>query len=648
MRKAANTMSLRTQLWIAVAVIMLLSALVSIAVSTLSARHYLAQQLHLKNVDNAASLALSLTQLPKDAAKVELTVAAQFDTGHYRRILLTDPRGEVLQKRAHEADPEGVPSWFVSLMSLDVQPGVAHISDGWSQFGTLTVESQTIYAYESLWQGTQRLALIFIAGAVLIGLLGTVYLNRCVRPLQDVVRQAEAVGERRFITISEPITREFKAVAGAMNRLSERVKNMLADESRRLQQLQDRLQHDPVSGLLDREHLLAQFNVLLGSDHAGATGTLVLLRVQGLTEVNRQMGRTEVDAWLGRLGHTLRSLAANGEFGFAGRLNGSDFALVSEDSDASSRYASDVIERVRSQLGEDAEHAIRIHFGVSPYRPGESSGAVLARADSALARAELGAAFTAEMEIDDPPHPPRTHADWEAVIREALQHPGLQLAAFPVVDRSGILIHTEAPVRLTIDGELRPASYFLPWAIRLGLIRQLEDAVLNVALDRLDQGGGPMAINLSTESLLDTGFRQRLYRSLNQRPGAASRLWLEFPSRGALAHVAELRELCLNLAHSGCKIGVEHAGPEVFDLQQLSELGLHYVKIDGAIIDRIHTSPESQALVRGLCTLAHSIGVLVIAENCNRPDDLAVLPDLGVDGMTGKAVSRQSDSGGPV
>ena len=42
--------------------------------------------------------------------------------------------------------------------------------------------------------------------------------------------------------------------------------------------------------------------------------------------------------------------------------------------------------------------------------------------------------------------------------------------------------------------------------------------------------------------------------------------------------------------------------------------------------------------MRGLCTVAHSIGVLIIAENCNDPNDLAVLPDLGVYGMTGKAV----------
>ena len=632
-------MSLRIQLWIAVALIMLLSALISIAVSTLSAQHYLAQQLHLKNVDNAASLALSLTQLPKDQPAIELAISAQFDTGHYRLIRLTTPRGEVIQERANLTSPEGVPGWFSRLMSLDIEPGIAHISDGWSQYGRLQVESQTTYAHESLWQGTRRLALIFLGGAFLIGVAGSLYLNRLVRPLQDVVHQAEALGQRRFITIAEPVTREFRAVAGAMNRLSERVKDMLAGESNRLQQLQARLQQDPVTGLLEREHLVTQFRVLLGADHAGATGTLILLRVQHLSDLNRDLGHQEMDAWLGRLGRTLGAIAGEGECCFAGRLNGSDFALILGDVTEPSEHASAVIERVHTQLGEESK-PIRIDVGVTAYRPGESPGAVLARGDSALARAELGPGFTAELQLAELPDGRRTQADWRDGIRQALEA-GLHLAAFPVVDRSGILIHTEAPMRLRMDGELQPASYFLPWAVRLGLIRDLDDAVLRAALDKLDQGGGPMAINLSTESLRDTAFRQALYRSLNQRPGTASRLWLEFPARGALGHLAELRDICSSLAHTGCKVGIEHAGPEIFDVQQLSELGLHYVKIDGAIVDGIHTGAESQALVRGLCTVAHAIGLLIIAENCNDPDDLAVLPDLGVDGMTGKAVGTR-------
>ncbi|MFM2261496.1 MAG: hypothetical protein RI959_172, partial [Pseudomonadota bacterium] len=89
-------MSLIKQLWIAIALVMTVAFGGSLVVSVLSARHYLEQQLQVKNIDNATSLALSLTQLDKDPVTVELQVAAQFDVGHYRFIRINAPTGEVL------------------------------------------------------------------------------------------------------------------------------------------------------------------------------------------------------------------------------------------------------------------------------------------------------------------------------------------------------------------------------------------------------------------------------------------------------------------------------------------------------------------------------------------------------------------------
>ena len=83
-------MSLTKQLWLAIGLVMALAFGGSMLVSVLSARHYLQQQLQVKNIDNATSLALALSQLDKDPVTVELQVAAQFDAGHYRFIRLTD------------------------------------------------------------------------------------------------------------------------------------------------------------------------------------------------------------------------------------------------------------------------------------------------------------------------------------------------------------------------------------------------------------------------------------------------------------------------------------------------------------------------------------------------------------------------------
>ena len=76
-------MSMYRQLWLALILSTLLALIGSLFASTLNARSYLQEQLRMKNTDNAAVLALSLSQKNIDAVELELTIAALFDSGHY-------------------------------------------------------------------------------------------------------------------------------------------------------------------------------------------------------------------------------------------------------------------------------------------------------------------------------------------------------------------------------------------------------------------------------------------------------------------------------------------------------------------------------------------------------------------------------------
>ena len=88
--------TLRQELWITLLVVIFVGFISSVLISTNSARNYFSTQLYLKNVDNASSLALMISQLEKDPVELELLVSATFDTGHYKRIELQDPNGEVM------------------------------------------------------------------------------------------------------------------------------------------------------------------------------------------------------------------------------------------------------------------------------------------------------------------------------------------------------------------------------------------------------------------------------------------------------------------------------------------------------------------------------------------------------------------------
>ena len=111
-------MSMYRQLWLAIVVSMLIALAGSLLASSLSARSYLSEQLSMKNTDNAAALALSLSLRNPDAVEVELAVAALFDSGHYELIRVTEPLGKVMAERQIAPGDPGAPAWFARLLPI--------------------------------------------------------------------------------------------------------------------------------------------------------------------------------------------------------------------------------------------------------------------------------------------------------------------------------------------------------------------------------------------------------------------------------------------------------------------------------------------------------------------------------------------------
>lgn len=636
-------MSLIRQLWIAIILVMMLSFGGSFVVSTMLAKNYLAEQLHLKNIDNASSLALSMSQMPKDQVTVELLISAQFDTGHYEFIRLIDPRGNLIIERVHTDTSNLVPRWFARLVALETDAGVAQIQDGWHQFGTLTLKSHSRFAHQSLWQGTVRLALWFVGGALVTGVVGTLLLRIITRPLGRVVEQAEAIGARRFITIDEPRTPELRALVSSMNALSNRVGAMLSEEGQRLEQLRRETQHDPVTGLLNREEFMKRAGALLQREDKSATGVLVITRLLDLAEINRDQGRELTDQLLKRVARQLSSLLPPHDDWSLSRLNGSDFALLAPAADETTPLAQQVA-AIMAQILDDPITGSRLlaATGASGFSAGEDLSELLSRVDGALAGAEQSG--NNEPVIMEPEHgrqPATTINDWRKLMDDALGSQRLRLATFPVIDSNNELLHMEAPLRMQIADEWQSAGLFMPWAARLGILPALDTHSVRLALDLIAADGVPVGVNLSAESLSDGVFRQDLLRSLQQAPQLAQKLWIEIPEAGAYRNLPDFRTLCLALKPLGCKIGLEHVGHQFSRMAALYDLGLDYVKIDSSIIRDIDQHQGSQALVRGLCLIAHSIGLMVIAEGVNRQAERELLPSLGIDGMTGPGIQYQ-------
>lgn len=637
-------MSLVKQLWIAIVLVMTVAFGGSLVVSVLSARHYLEQQLQVKNIDNATSLALSMTQMEKDPVTLELQVAAQFDAGHYRFIRVTSPTGEVLVERTYQGKLEGAPQWFADLIPIHAQAGTALIQDGWKQFGTLTLSSHDQYVYQSLWRGTLELLLWFVLGSVASGAIGTLAVRIITRPLKDVVSQAQAIAERRFLTVTEPRTPEFRAVSHAMNGMVERLKTMFAEEAVRLDALRNKVNRDAVTGLANRDYFMSHLREVLSGEQFGSVGSLVLVRLAHLNELNAKLGHQRADQLLKELGDVLQDGALPNTGQRAGRVKGGEFAVVCPTFDSPTEAALHVLNRLQAtwQPKWEQDFPDLFHLAAVRYQRNQSVGDLLTRADQALAHARAKGPNSTHVVEEGATKVSIPAEQWRTLLTEAVKGGQLSLAYFPVVRgaQGNQSLHQEGMIRLQMDasGQLLSAGDFMPMAASLNLTAPIDLGVVKLAIEHLHNVAGDVAVNLSAETIANFGFRNDLIALLQSYPSLCQRLLFEVPEYGVFRQFDAFRDLMRSLKILGCRVGIEYFGQRFAESSKLADLGLDYIKVHPSYVRGISENAGNQEFLKGLCGMAHALGIVVIAQGVENQSDLPLLAQLGFDGATGPGV----------
>ena len=636
-------MSLIKQLWLAIVVILTLAFAGAFALSTVASKHYFEQQLQAKNDDNATTLALSMTQMEKDPITLDLLISAQFDAGHYQYIALLDPEGKVISERINTTSSTSAPHWFVSLMQLHLEPGLADIQDGWTQFGTLKIISDSTFAYDKLWENTVLTALWVLLIGIVGCLAGSAILKRILSPLDKVVSQAEAIGENRFITTDVPKTKEFKAVVNAMNALSNRVKKTVSEESLRLDQLRVENNFDHVTGLMNHDYFIKNLDANISHEEYFHEGVLTVSRLTNLAEIDQTLGYQQTNILLKKIGDNLQTSFQQPAGFFAGRLNGTDFSVFSN-KPLDSYTLGNQVKKLLEKIGIANGKSSTINFITVATRVAstDSANRIIGLTNKLLD--EIGTDQSHALHVINPAdldqYQNSHENEWLSLLTDAIHGRRIKLEYYPVINQAGDLIHFESPVRLQLkpDGKWFCAGEFITWATQLGLMAELDELVFETAVDSLNNGSQAIGLNVSASAMCNPAFIEKIVSTISANPQIADRLFFEIPEQDAFNHLSAFHLFCNQIRTVGCKIGIEHVGARISRLGELHDVGLSYIKIDASVIRDIDTSEANKTLLRGLCIIAHSIGLLAIAEGVHTENEIAVLKQIGIDGMTGPGI----------
>ncbi|MGL4315814.1 MAG: cyclic di-GMP receptor LapD [Pseudomonas sp.] len=640
-------MSLLKQLFLAICLFLVVAFTGSFIAGVETSREQLLSQLRSHAQDAATALALSMTPHVDDPAMVELMVSSIFDSGYYATIrVVRIPDGEVLVERRTTTTSDKVPAWFVNLINLEPEGGDALIMRGWEQAARIEVLSHPQFALAKLWDSAIGSLLWLLLCGLISAILGGWLLRTQLRPLDNMVQQAQAITRREFFTLPRvPRTPELKRVVLAMNQMVEKLKQLFAEEAARSEKLREEAYQDSLTGLANRRLFEIKLANQLTVTEQNAAGYLMFLRVNDLGGLNQRMGGQRTDALIHSIGELLKRLLeqrGTPEW-LASRSRGGEFTLlapglVGEDAD---RLAQELIEGLESLRQTGASDCTPVaHLGIAAFRPGEEIANVIGRADQALAQAQSNAGKPWERLDDFTASNGQGLHDWRKWIDEALSQSKLQLYFQPVArcaEKSQVL-HQKVLARL-IDpqGEAVAAGRFLPWIERLGWAARFDLAMLEHSLAHLAQHPQQLALSLSAATLREPASLAKLLEVLKAHPQQGELMTLELDER-YLPPPAELEKLSQSVREAGFNLGLQHFGGRFSLIGNLTHLGLAYLKIDGSYIRAIDHEGDKRLFIEAIFRATNSIDLPLIAEMVETEGELAVLNELGIHGAMGRLI----------
>lgn len=643
-------MSLLKRLWLSIGVLLITVFAVTLTVFGVSGSSRLQEQLAIETENTARSLAQVLSLEAQvsgveelDPVIVQLRLSPFTDLSEFEVVELRDPAGSIIFRSQNTPIPTEAPDWFKQFFAVETFAATAPVMLGWNNW-ELSLKPFGGSAYDELWRASKRSASAMLAAFFVAGLIGQIILSRLLQPLNHVVSQASAIGQRRFTKIDIPKTTEFAAVARSMNELSGRVQAMLADEADSLKSKKASSDLDETTGLLNRDTFVDQFRTKLSRENEEAIGSAALIRILGLADMNREYGRRVIDNLLSDIGSSLNTLSDNESYGSycsIGRMNGADLCAIATNENNAKNLADVMQRKVKAVLHDHGiDDRYRVAASCIDYEYGDGVGDLLTAMDGALAQSELQAGVPvvpAELtkEIGDP----RTsQMFWQHHLDTALANNQLSLHWYPVKDKQQRTLHLEGMARLTIEEEEFNAGQFMPWVFRLGLAAAFDKAVVKRALEELPVKEERLHVNLSAESVRSDAFIQWLSSLLIDSSEEITRLGFELSESAVLAAKERFEMMVSAMTDLGCQVGIEHMGyrPEI--IAELGRLGPSYLKIDSLYTQDLMSNEGNKVVVASLSSVAKSLGIDSIVEGISTLDDRDAAFDMGVKGASGRAI----------
>ncbi|MGW0366264.1 putative bifunctional diguanylate cyclase/phosphodiesterase [Streptomyces sp. NPDC002990] len=405
---------------------------------------------------------------------------------------------------------------------------------------------------------------------------------------------------------------------------------------------------DPLTGLPNRQWLLERaWTALDQAERLGTRAALVLIDLDRFRAVNDTLGHLAGDRLLLQIADRLRqALPPEAE---AARLGGDEFAVllpVTDSTTSAQRVARHLVAELSSPLDLDGLTLVleaSAGLAVFPEHALDAEG-LLRRADVAMYQAKRDRTGVEVYESKRDSNTP-DRLGLLGDLRRALDAGEVELHYQPKVRFDGQVAGLEALVRWVHPerGRVSPDE-FIAIAETSGLMPHLTEYVLETALAQAARWRAqglkvPVAVNVSPRDVHTPGFAGAVAARLARHGVPASGLQLEITEHVLLEDPQRAADTMAGLTGHGVKMSLDDFGTGYSSLVHLRRLPVSELKIDRSFVGRLAIDAQDAEIVRCTVDLAHSLGLLVVAEGVEDDETWERLRDLGCDAVQGWLVA---------
>ncbi len=387
-------------------------------------------------------------------------------------------------------------------------------------------------------------------------------------------------------------------------------------------------------------------------------GAMLFLDLDRFKNINDSLGHHVGDALLQEVAKRLTSDMRLEDT--VSRLGGDEFIMLLSDmgkepSNAASQTQTKA-EQVQKNLSKPYKvlgHDLHItpSIGVALFPsdddPNEDSNDILRHADTAMYRAKDDGRDAIRFFLPSMQAAADQRLGIEKDLRFALDRQEMSLFFQPQVDREGRIVGAETLLRWLHPekGYISPAD-FIPVAEATGLILPIGLWVLEMSCRQIkswnDQGIpiGHLAVNVSPRQFRQPNFIRQIQQVINKTGADADQLGLELTEGMVIDNIGDTIEKMQALKKMGIELSIDDFGTGYSSLAYLKRLPLDIIKIDQSFVRDIQTDESNASIVATIISMAHHLGLKVIAEGVETDYEYDFLNQRDCGGYQGYYFSR--------